>query len=791
MHTLKTPLLTATATLLLVGTAYSQTTLGDTAATPPTNDEVVLLSPFQITSDRDRGYSSTTSLGASRIALDVNDISASVVTLNEQVFADRGAVTAMEVLSLVSGVQRTSDLLPGQEGYTLRGYAVGGLSLRDGLPDNMSAADNPFDESSAYERVEIIKGPAGTLYGATSMGGIVNKISKWPKFTAATKVELQAQSYDKFVRAMVDSTGPLTEDTAYRVVLSARTGDRFYREGDAPNDLFNGTASLTHLLGKDDRGRIWGRVQFLDFSLDRENGWQFITGYLNPNSTTAPTVNNPKFPLDLEDNTVPEDDISKAQIYALEAGYEQAFDGPFNGDWILRLVGRYSHGDGDKSPSYSQGRPVPVDAAGNIVTYVNASGALANGDNRYIGADDPRVADWRATLTLRDFRGYKEDLGGFLDLVGNFDTGPLAHKLVLSGELTTAERERAFFYWAAANPHNTTAVANSYSAVAPDFTGVNAASIQASSTTQFNAFQGHVDSDGYAFAFSDNISLLDDKLIVALGGRYDNLQATNQAFDGASSIAAGRFVVDPAKTTKSDNHDSTYKVGLVGKPNEHVAIFAQLSQTFSPITSLDADGNKNPNQQGEMKEIGVKTDLLGGRLVGTVSYFDMELTNVLLTVINPIELGGGVVLKPVGVQATYGIECDLTAELAPGLNVGASFSDITSTDASGRFFRGVPIDTNYALFGRYAFSADSALGGLIVGGSWKHNGAAPGDSGNTYFLPSNDQVDAFIGFNRDRWGVQLNIANVFDDDSTLSAVSDRLAIRAMPRSYRFTFRYAF
>ncbi len=758
--------------------------------TASTSGETIVLSPFSVESDQDRGYASTTSMGASRIALAVADVSSSIVTLNEQIFADRGAVSAVEVLPLVSGVQRTSDQLPGQEQFSLRGYAVGGIGLRDGLPDPFSAADNPFDESSAYERVEIIKGPAGTLYGATSMGGIVNKISKWPKFRRETKVELQAQSYDEFIRAMVDSTGPLNENTAYRVVLSARQGDRYYDEGDAPNDVFNGTFSLTRLIGENDSGRIWTRIQYFDMDLDRDNGWQFITGYLTPGSTNAPTLDNAEFGVPIDANTVPDDDLSKAEIYSFEGGYEQSFAGPFDGNWTLRLVGRFSNGEGDKSPSYSQGRPVPVDASGQIVTYVDQSGVVRNGDNRYVSASDPRVADWRATLSLRDFRGFNKAGGGYADLVGDFSTGPLSHKLVMSSQLTRSESERAFFFWGAPNPNNTTAVANSFSAVSPDFTGVNAATIKATAPASFNPFQGHVDSNGFAAAFQDNVGLFDDRLIFALGARYDNLQATNESFDSAASLAAGDFVVDPTATAKSSNQDTTVKYGIVGKPIKGVSVFGQVSQTFSPITSLNAQGEKNPNQEGEMKEVGVKVELFEGRLVGTVSYFEMELTNVLLTVINPPELGGGFVLQPVGVQATDGYELDLAAEVAPGLNLGASFSDITSTDANGRFFRGVPTTANYALYGRYAFQQGVAEG-LFLGASWKHNGRAPGDSGNTFFLPSNDQVDAFVGFGRNRWSVQVNVTNVLDDDTALSGVSDQLIARMLPRSYRLTLRYSF
>lgn len=55
-----------------------------------------------------------------------------------------------------------------------------GINLRDGLPDRFQAADIPLDENTAYQRLEVIKGPAGTLYGAHNTGGIVNKVSKFP-----------------------------------------------------------------------------------------------------------------------------------------------------------------------------------------------------------------------------------------------------------------------------------------------------------------------------------------------------------------------------------------------------------------------------------------------------------------------------------------------------------------------------------------------------------------------------------------------------------------------------------
>ncbi len=61
------------------------------------------------------------------MALAVEDIPIAVISLTEQLFADRGAIDAMGVLPFVSGVQQQADGSPGQAGYSLRGFANVGL----------------------------------------------------------------------------------------------------------------------------------------------------------------------------------------------------------------------------------------------------------------------------------------------------------------------------------------------------------------------------------------------------------------------------------------------------------------------------------------------------------------------------------------------------------------------------------------------------------------------------------------------------------------------------------------
>ncbi len=743
-----------------------------------TPEETVVLSPFEVNAALDRGYGVQNSLGASRIALPNSDISNSIITINEQFIKDSGAVDAAEFLTYVSGVQINGDRNPGQVQYSLRGYALGGLDLRDGIPENMSAVDIPLDEESAYARVEVIKGPAGTLYGSHSMGGIVNKVSKWPLSVQRTDLQLQvAGGHDEFVRAVLDTTGPMGENSAYRAVISSRRGNRFFNSTDAPSDMDNVTLAASHDLN-DSGGKIWGRFQYLHYELDREQGWQYLTGYLTPGGA-APEVTNPVFAISNDANIVPDDDISIGTSRSFEAGFEQPLGA--EKDWTFRLVARQYKGAGDKSPSYSQGRPVAVDSGGAVI-----------GDNRFVSALNPQVADWRATLSLRDFRGYQEGTVFNADLSGDFELLGAKNKAILTARYVTGERERAFFFWNPANSNNTTAVANSFSAVDPDFTGVNADSIKASTTKQFNRFQGHAESEGWSIGFQDNMSFMEDKLILVGGARYDDFSSDSYQFDVAQSLAADEFIIDRASLAQNNGTDSTYKVGAVFKPVPGLSLFAQNSTTFNFINRTDPlTGSKFPNQQGESTEVGSKFYMLNNRLVATVAWFDMELTNVIISVPDPDPNAvGGTIPQAVGVQATDGFEIDIAWTPVDQLNIAFAYSDLTSVDEVGRNFRGVPVGGTYSLFGKYTFS-DSGYQGWFVGGGYKHNAKAPGDSGNSFFVSDSDLVDVFAGYNAENWSAQLNVYNVFGEDQILSSVTDRLATRAPDTNYRLTLRYSF
>ncbi len=125
-----------------------------------------------------------------------------------------------------------------------------------------------------------------------------------------------------------------------------------------------------------------------------------------------------------------------------------------------------------------------------------------------------------------------------------------------------------------------------------------------------------------------------------------------------------------------------------------------------------------------------------------------------------------------------------------GVNLVFSYSKLTSLDENKRYFRGVPRDANYGVMGRYAFSS-GGLKGAYASASWKRSGSFAGDATNTFFLPAYDIIDGFDGYERNRWGLQLNVYNLADTDAPISTVSDQLVVRAMKMHARVSFRYKF
>ena len=135
---------------------------------------------------------------------------------------------------------------------------------------NSRIAAATFDFTDV-ERVEILRGPQGTLYGKNTTAGAINVTSRAPSFTPEARGEISLGNLD-FVQAKASISGPLVEDLV-AIRLSASLTSR-------KGTIYNVT-SREYVNSQDNlslRSRIlWRAAPNLDLTLSGDYNYQ------NPN----------------------------------------------------------------------------------------------------------------------------------------------------------------------------------------------------------------------------------------------------------------------------------------------------------------------------------------------------------------------------------------------------------------------------------------------------------------------------------------------------------------------------
>ena len=160
---------------------------------------------------------------APKIDAPLRDIPQSVSAVPQSVIRDQGAQSMEDVLKNVPGVGLSNG--DGQrDQVTLRGFSAIGDQFIDGMRDDALY----YRDLSNIERVEVLKGPAAVLYGRGSSGGLINSISKKPRFEPAQEIGISLDSEGK-KRTQFDAGWADSEqrDKAFRVTGALEDSDGF------------------------------------------------------------------------------------------------------------------------------------------------------------------------------------------------------------------------------------------------------------------------------------------------------------------------------------------------------------------------------------------------------------------------------------------------------------------------------------------------------------------------------------------------------------------------------------
>ncbi len=146
-----------------------------------------------------------------------------MVTVSEATIKNQQAQRLSDVVKNVNGVYLGTSRASTQENFYARGYSFSSTNMfKNGSRVNTGS----MPEVSSLESVEILKGSAAILYGNVSPGGILNMVTKKPKFVFGGEAGLRTGSYN-LIKPTIDIYGPLSNKIAYRVNGSFESADSY------------------------------------------------------------------------------------------------------------------------------------------------------------------------------------------------------------------------------------------------------------------------------------------------------------------------------------------------------------------------------------------------------------------------------------------------------------------------------------------------------------------------------------------------------------------------------------
>ncbi|HHF3009049.1 TPA: TonB-dependent receptor [Vibrio diabolicus] len=202
-------------------------------ASEETNSTSSATETIQVFGHQYEGYAEHMPQSGTKTDVEWLDVPQAVSVVTKTEMQDRGAVRLVDALDGVAGVNNT--LGEGsRDQFMIRGFDSLNDMYRDGLRDDGTLQS--YRSLANVERVEIVKGPAGALYGRGSAGGIINLVTKRANGEDFTHVNGSVGSNNQYV-GQVDSSMAFSDKVNGRINLEYRQADSYVDHVDS-NDFF-------------------------------------------------------------------------------------------------------------------------------------------------------------------------------------------------------------------------------------------------------------------------------------------------------------------------------------------------------------------------------------------------------------------------------------------------------------------------------------------------------------------------------------------------------------------------
>lgn len=636
---------------------------GSSTETAP---EIVILSPFVVTTEKDEGWIASSTLVGNRTNESLSNVPMTVDALTAEFIQDMGAYTIEDAgrwianLDVVSNLERKTD----DQRLNYRGMEIGDRESGQ-ASRNFFLWYAPTDNYNV-DRIDFNKGSNSLMFGDASPGGQATVYTKRARFTNRSQVAALFGSYDSY-RLMLDVNRKLTKKLAVRLNLLDRSDGSYIDFSESKLRAIHGAVSYQPFsntlirfeaeAGEYERTRALNQVTILENSapgrgFGQNNRWYYTSDgdiirrtSSSPASIDRTAAGGAQLSL-LEGQTVNVRIMSSSTAFTGTtvpiSGYSRSvnllgtrdfLDRPYTNfsTWIEQRIGglnmelsynqqnqRQLRNDADFGTTISvdrTGRPY-VDSEINKRTFGNR---VRTG--RFTASYEFEPFDWMSQYLVfvadrqEDFAySFRQNLANF----ANPTTNIANERIVARAYLDDPGFPSRTFY-DQFRPENLPVTSN----------------FRADWYETTDANRPFAD---YRYQRSQSISAkgtyFGGRIHTLLGVRFDKFdrkRITDLPQDaigqfiylGDADTAPEAYTYDPAFNL----NNTTYTGGLVYQLRKGVNLYGTYSESFRWQGYTDFTGNVLGPVLGKTKEIGVKTSLLGDMLFATFAVYEVERQN--------------------------------------------------------------------------------------------------------------------------------------------------------------------
>jgi len=666
-----------------------------------------------------------------------------IAIVTHEIIEQQQAKQLSDVIKNVNGIYLTSARGGSQDSFGGRGFTFGNdNTFKNGAKINSGV----FPEVSGLERVEVLKGANAMLYGNVGPGGIVNMITKKPKFDFGGSVGFSAGSWNSY-KPTVDVYGPLSKSIAFRVNGAYEYAESFRDLVESKKNYFN--PSFLFNLSENTQLIVEGDYLYHTFTPD------FGIGSVTDNATGISRLAT---------------EVDRKQFFGANWQYQtnqQAttdviLNHKFNNNWSLNAVASYQNYTKD----YFSTERVQW-------AYNSKTNNLNPSWTRPIGR----------TYNEQNYTSLQVNLNG------EFKTGNIAHKLLVGTDGDYGQADSYVFKLSSTTLG--TLLLNDPS------TWTN----EGTMPTADKAYRRRIPTRRLGVYAQDLVELTKSLKVLA-GIRYSYL--TNGA--SSDNVFIPGYTI-PVANAKTEDHAFSPKVGVIYNPNENISVFATYTNSFVPNTGTTVNFESLKPSTVDQYEIGIKKNIFNNAVAINLTAYQIINNNNYTTArfkADGVTQNSDSNLKEfAGKVRSRGVELDITGNPLTNLSLigGISYNNAVYTETPDvygyvedqRLVRTPAVTANASAF--YTFT--SFAKGLKVGATIFYTGdrkAGWNDTKNqtqvTRMIDVNGftTVDFSAGYDWKKFSIQGKVGNLFDVVNY--NVHENYSVNPItPRNFYFTLTY--